>query len=207
MDYNKADFHRRMLKNIVLNIELLFNDNDYDISEYDVQAFMSQFLRRNLRNIDFEIYRETFGKFDCSIAAITKNAGETVKLSNARRTKKEDVTPAILYELKTFLKTHEKLDAKIQYEKIINDFKKLSDGIKEYSGCEGYFLLLVKNSHVRELDSTLEFIKNRIVEEKLSKFWMTIPQHKGIYRIRPSTKVSIERVTALLWEIKNIKIT
>jgi len=68
MEYHKKDIHKRILRNIALNIELLINDRDVDISEYDAQAFMALFLRRNLKNTEYKIRRESFGKYDCVIA-------------------------------------------------------------------------------------------------------------------------------------------
>ena len=79
-DYFQHDLHYRLLKNIALKVELLYNDNDKEISEYDIQSFMSLFLRRNLDRNVLIVHRESFGKFDCAIA------------------KKKNNKPIILYE-------------------------------------------------------------------------------------------------------------
>ena len=61
MDYHKTDIHRGIIRNIALNIELLLNEKDHEISEYDVQAFMATFLRRFLKNTDLMFTENPMG--------------------------------------------------------------------------------------------------------------------------------------------------
>lgn len=182
MDYHSTDIHSRILRNIALNVELIYNDNYTEISEYDVQAFLSLFLRRYLKNTEFAIFRESFGKYDCAIAHKTKNL------------------PVVLYEIKTYLKPKEKLQLKTEYNKIISDFEKLAKGAREYPKARGYFLLICRANHLENLSKKFDFI--RLAKEG-SRKWSCILEHEGKYRLRPSTKeVSIGRVRILSWEVK-----
>lgn len=107
IEYHKTDLHERLLRSIALSVELLNNNKDYDVSEYDIQAIMSQFLKRNFINTNFRIYMEKYGKFDCAIS------------------EKGLDNPKILYELKTYIKPMEKLNTMSAYKQILHDLSKL----------------------------------------------------------------------------------
>ena len=182
MDYHKTDIHRRILRNIALNVELIFNNNDTDVSEYDVQAFLSLFLRQNLRNTSFAVTRETCGKFDCAIR------------------RESEKSPIVLYELKTYLKPHEKLNTETQYKKIVSDLRKLKDGSERYTTCRGYFLLVCKANQLEELHDRFEFISEAL---RGNKNWIRVSSGSDEIRLRPSVKeCSIGRVRVLSWEVK-----
>ncbi len=183
-DYFKDDLHYRLLKNIALNVELLYNDNDKEISEYDIQSFMSLFLRRNLHNTEFSIHRESFGKFDCAIA------------------EKKTNKPVILYELKTFVKEKEKLNTLTSYEKIFHDFIKFSNN--DLKDVRLLFILVCKKTEIEKHKShflnKLDFVINH--KENHDRKWQEFEAENGVkFRIRPSRKVVIERVCILSWEI------
>jgi hypothetical protein len=177
------DLTYRVLKNIALKTELYYNDKDFDISEYDIQAFLSQFFKRNVHNTGYVTYREAFGKFDCVIA------------------KKETDSPAVLYELKTYVKPKEVLNRKSAFKKIKSDFEKLKDGIQKYKSCRGFFILICKKKDFvkKPFTEELEFILNRFEGKK---GWKKIEYKKDKIIIKPSRKCTIERVVALCWEIK-----
>ncbi len=185
MNYLKTGIHKRIIRNIALNIEILVNDNDFEISEYDVQAFMSLFLRRNLLNTEYKINRESFGKFDCAISKRNSN------------------DPSILFELKTFVKKKEKLHRRTSYNAIIKDFEKLAKGLKKYPNARGFFILVCKYTDVKN-GSEFEFLSEHL---KGRGEWREIEEHKGKYRIRPSSKVGIGRTYVITWEIKKAKST
>lgn len=180
-EYHDTDIHFRLLKSIALNVEMLYNDKDSDINEYDVQAFMTSFLRRNLRNTDFIIYRETFGKYDCSIAL--------------RKTKK----PQVLYELKTFSKPQEKLNIETSFKKIQKDIFKLKDGINKYKTARGYFILVCQKRDIHKVEF-IENLKFIGLHSEDSKEWTTFENEKC--KLRPSRKLFLEGVAVFSWEIK-----
>jgi len=180
MEYHKKDIHKRIIRNIALNIELLINDKDVDISEYDAQAFMTLFLRRNLKNTEYKIKRESFGKYDCVIA------------------NKENGKPIILYELKTFVKPKEKLQIKSSYKKIIPDFKKLNDGILKYELSRGYFILVCKSKDLKDIIDEFKFLSEHLNNNRT---WQTIEECKD-YKLRPSSKENIGNTHIFTWEVK-----
>lgn len=183
MDYHKTDLHKRLLKNIALNVELLYNDKDYEISEYDIQAYMSIFLKRNFVNTDFSINREIFGKFDCAIS------------------QKSSKEPKILYEIKTFSKPNEKLNIESAYKKIEKDIVKLKEGTIKYKNARAYLIIVCKKQDIENVTfiKNLDFVNEHINN---SKKWIIKNLKKYEIKIRPSSKILIERVYVLSWEIK-----
>ncbi|MBC7776482.1 MAG: hypothetical protein H7246_13695 [Phycisphaerae bacterium] len=143
------DIHRRLLKNIALNTELLYNDRDYDISEYDIQAFIALFLRKNLTHTAFRVDREMFGKFDCVI----------------REREKKENPSRILFELKTYVKIKplgkdpkkwikESMD-KDAIQDIKSDFFKLKKALakssKSKNPTRGFFILVCRRADLLNL--------------------------------------------------------
>ena len=185
-EINQSRLQKKLLTNIALNVELLYNDSDYEISEYDVQAMISLFLKRFLRNTDLIISREIFGRFDCAIS------------------KKKDKTeiPQILYEIKTFLKRKEKLNTKSAYTKIEKDIIKLKKGIGKYKEAKAY-LIIVCNKRTLNVDFLKEFnfIKNHIENLKKWTILETNDEEIKVVKLRPSRKKLIEQAYALSWEI------
>lgn len=183
MEYHKTDLHYRLLKSIALNIELLYNDRDFEISEYDIQAIMSLFLKKNFVNSDFAINRESFGKYDCAIS------------------EKNSRTPIVLYELKTFVKPNEKLNIESAYKKVESDLFKLKSGIGKYKKSRAYFILVCKNKDVDKVNfiDKFNFIKGHLDD---SRKWIELTKKKDKLKIRPSRKVRIERIYTFSWEIK-----
>jgi len=177
-DYHKTDIHQRMLRNIALNVELLKNDKDRDISEYDIQAFMALFLRKNLLNTGYHLHRESFGKYDCAIAA------------------EDEKNPEILYEIKTYIKPKEHLQTITSWKHIEKDFKKLKDGKKKYKNCRTYFILVCKGRDLENMIAEFDFLKQRIES--------TSGKHIKMdgYKLRKSQKSNIDKRTFVFsWEV------
>ena len=47
---NLLDLHQRSVRNVFLNVEILLNDKVDDLSEYDIQGLMFNYLHRALLN-------------------------------------------------------------------------------------------------------------------------------------------------------------
>lgn len=183
------ELNYRILKHIALRVELLFNDKDFEISEYDVQAFLSQFIKVNVINTGYVTHREAFGKYDCVIS------------------KNDSKSPTILYELKTFLKPKEEINRESAFQSFLKDFKKLKKGINIYKNSRGFFILICKQNQLKykPKDKKKPFIKNlEFILDRYNgrKYYKKFSYDKIDFFIKPSRKCSIERVCALCWEIK-----
>lgn len=174
--YHETNLHRRILRNICLHVELLHNENDFEISEYDIQAIMSQFMKKSWINKDFKVYREAFGKFDCAIA----KRGENI--------------PLILYEIKTYLKNKESFLNKSSETEIFKDFEKLSKYM--HINVRRYFLIVCNKKHIDKLKKIKGF-------DWFRSHFNNSRQRKNIggIRIRPSTKDTVLNTFCLSWEI------
>jgi hypothetical protein len=60
-DYHVLDLQQRIVREIVLQIELLFNNKRKDVSEYQIQEIIQNFLHNNLDNSIFQIAKEKYG--------------------------------------------------------------------------------------------------------------------------------------------------
>jgi len=186
MGYHKTDIHRGIIRNIALNIELLLNENDHEISEYDIQVFMATFLRRFLRNMDFIVHRESHGKYDCVIAD------------------KGSKRPVTLYELKSFIKVKERVLTYTALKQIEKDFKKL--GSSKHEKVRRYFILACKRGEVvvrreirGDLESRFEWLKDHYLDRR-NHHQINIDDVK--YKLRPSRKEKIGRTCVLSWEVE-----
>ena len=198
--------HRSALRDIALNIELQLNNGNAGISEYDVQEFMYQFLKNKFANTVFRVLKEP-DKTDCMIA------------------NKKDNTPIILYEMKTFIKSHEMIARKSALKKIKDDFKKLSN--IQHTDAEGYFILVFRSKNLNEFSKKEEKAKiirsknvnNRSENEKdkillLENFdWLTKRLNSRSwslvdnYKLRPSAKEVVLNTYVFSWEIIRDKTT
>ena len=175
MDIN--DLNKRMVRNVFLNIELLLNESENEISEYDIQAFMFLFFRKFLKNTDFNISRESHGKVDCVI-------------------ENEKTNKIIFYEIKTYFKGNESVNEK----DFINDIRKLYSLINKNNNSKAYFFTAgLTNKYYKEIES-LSFIKNHIENKK---DWKRIDIVEGDSIIlRPSVKEINGMSNVMTWEIK-----
>jgi len=177
--YHETNIHKRALIDIALNVELLLNMNDRNISEYDIQAFMYKFFKTNLLNTKYTMCREIFGKYDCAISDYTRSV------------------PSVLYEIKTFVKPKEKFPTKSALKKIIKDFKKLYKN--KYDNVRCYFVLVIKKQDIKKANELEGFEWFKLREESNKKEYKF-----ESYKIRPSAKEIILNTCVYSWEIKKL---
>ena len=173
-EYHILDLQQRIIREVVLQIELLLNHKRKDICEYQVQDFILNFLHNSLDNNYFQVSKEKYGKYDIVI--------------------EQDNKPLFLFELKTFIKNNEKMQKNTNYKKILKDIQKLEDGINKYQ-CRSYFILVCKEKDLDNKHSEFDFVINRL--QNIKK-WHKINNIK----LRPSRKDKVFRTYAFSWEIK-----
>jgi len=184
--YHATDLHRRLLFNLLLNIKILHNDRNIDISEYDIQAIVALFLTKCFINTNYHVFREKSGKSDCVISRVGK----------------ED-NPEVLYELKTCLKPKESLSTSKMATEIVADIFKLFTGLNKYPGARGYFILVTKMEEIirnprkkysknkNPIHPDILFVKNHFENNKNLEFFKN---EKGEQcKIRPSGKEGVVR--------------
>ncbi|HAD33954.1 MAG TPA: hypothetical protein DCF44_05580 [Chitinophagaceae bacterium] len=221
------DIHNRLLRNIALNVELLYNEGVFDISEYDIQSFVASFLRNNLKNTDFRVDRENLGKFDCVITHI-----KGLKMS-----------PPILFEIKSYVKIKTEEEYKIKpnpktgklskhgkrfkkgaheefndfkIDEIEMDFYKLKEeGLNEFSTpkkkARAFFILVCKKRDVESLRWVdiidLHFRQLSVDQDSTNKL---LDHHVENKKKTKSTNLTViaksksetESICVLSWEIK-----
>ncbi len=172
MDYVN-DIHPKMIRNLFLNAEIIVNDDDFDISEYDIQAWVYLYLRKKLQNTKYTAKRESNERFDCVI--------------RSNKSKK----PRVYYEMKTYIKPHESP----KMPEIKKDVLKLYKAIKG-SKKKGYFILVIAKNKIRRTPNKLpQFIINHYNNDK---HWIEVD---GI-KLRPSQKEKNGRLIVLSWEVQ-----
>ena len=176
-DYHILDLQERIMREIVLHIELLLNNKRKDISEYQIQEIILNFLHNNLDKSIFTVTKEKFGKYDIVIEKNDK--------------------PLLLFELKTFVKDKEKLQTNNNYKYIKKDCEKLLKGIEKYK-CRAYFLLVCKERDLKENKKEFKFVIDRL--DNIRK-WVVVDNIK----LRPSRKDKCYNTFAFSWEIKGKK--
>jgi hypothetical protein len=174
---NLTDLHKRMVRNIFLNVELLLNDDVDDLSEYDVQGLMFFYLRRALLNTTATAERERKGKVDCVVY--------------------DNGDPVLLYEMKTYYKKHEKLRS----EDFDHDLTKLFDLLAKYSHARAYFLLAGRKSKFTPSSLTqFPWLAQRLHAKR--RDWVNFKLRNGTaVRLRPSQMQHYGRGVALTWEV------
>jgi hypothetical protein len=118
-NYHNSKLHYRMLRDVALNVELEFNKMNTQLFESDIQRYMDDFLRSNLKNTDCYPHREACHKTDLVVFKTHDDGGKKQKKG------------IIFYEIKTVFKNHESFSHNNFVEKIRKDFCKLKD-IKLY---------------------------------------------------------------------------
>ena len=144
-----------------------------EIFEYDIQSSIHQFLKQRLKNKNISVQREKQGKVDIVIQI---------------RDEKRNQLSSTLIEVKSFIKNREN----INYKKIYSDIQKLSIKIKK--NVEGYFLLVIKESHLNQKRSNpllSTFITTLKSKKKTHNF--IIEEHLVKTRIIRSLKTSYEK--------------
>ena len=171
------EINKRMVRNVFLNTEILLNEGETQIFEYDVQAFMFQFFRTFLRTYNYKAGREKEGKVDCVLYDDNEN-------------------PVVYYEIKTYFKEREK----IQVEHFEKDIDKLADLISRNPGARGFFFTSGLTKKYKEGDaSKLPFISAHIDNVRS---WPKLNLASGkIVTLRPSVKEIKGQSNTMTWEV------
>jgi len=176
------EIHPRLMRHLFLMAELAFNDEEYEINEYDVQGWMYKFLAKKLKNTDHFPQRESDGKVDCVIKH------------------KETGDAKVYYELKTYIKPHEIPT----FSSIERDIKKLFSKIEDGdSDKKALFVLMSTGSKLRHRkeENGLEFIQKF---DSRDRTWHILDEN---IRIRPSRRGGIGgRTEVFSWEVKHVAI-
>lgn len=172
-----SKINEKMVRNVFLNTEILINEDDTEIFEYDIQNYMFQFFRRYLKGTPYSVAREKTGKVDCVLY--------------------EDAIPKVFYEIKTYFKNSEQ----IRISQVNKDLQKLSDLIKTHSGSVGYFFTSgLRSKYENSNGMAIPFIKSRI-EKNTKWFSYQLPSTQKI-RLRPSRWEKHGRNYTMTWEVK-----
>jgi hypothetical protein len=169
--------NKLMVRNVFLNTEILLNEGETEIFEYDIQAYMFLFLRTFLRSYEYTAGREKAGKVDCVLF------GKNTK-------------PVVFYEIKTYFKESEK----IKESHFVNDIEKLAELIKNNVGSKGYFFTSGLTKKFQEGDAMkLPFIAAHVHN---SRKWSDLTLANGdIVRLRPSVKECNGQSNTMTWEV------
>jgi hypothetical protein len=176
-----VEINKRLVRDVFLKTELLLNEGEKEIFEYDIQAFMFLFLKRFLKGSNYTAGREKVSKVDCVIFENTVTPN----------------TPVCFYEIKTYFKAHET----IQVAHFEQDLDKLASLIKQHSGTKGLFITAGLTAKYTDKNAeTLPFIKahldtNRIWQER------TLPSGITIH-LKPSVKEIRGLCNVMTWEVK-----
>jgi hypothetical protein len=173
---NKVDIHKRMIRHVFLNVELLLNDGIRKLSEYDIQSLMYQFFARCLLNSNFQADREKSGKVDC----VLFEGGKETSFN----------------ELKTYFKKDERFSENDFHD----DIKKLSGLLKKNRTTNGYFVIAALNSKLKSKAAKA----NKTVKSHLENdlIWHDYILKTGVVvRLRPSVKERRGLCCVMSWEV------
>ena len=188
--YHTKKFHYRMLRDVALNVELEFNNMNTQLFESDIQSYMDNFLRSNLKNTHYYPHRETCGKTDLVIfQSLSDESGMKHKKG------------IIFFEIKTVFKKHESFSNMHFLENIRKDFLKLKNR-KEHDTRALFIVVFRKNKskQIGNLDNISELINNKLASKSYrNHFDINIKNEKIV--VRASSKCIIENTVVLTWEI------
>ena len=189
-NYLSSKLHFRLLRSVALNAELEFNKMNTQLFESDVQSYMDDFLRLNLKNTAYYPQREAFGKTD--VVIIQNSRG-----SNGRK----ELKPVVLFEIKTAFKKHEKFSNKKFIELIKKDFSKLKQ--HKQPGLKAFFVLVFRTSKVPQAanDDVVFNVIHRKLANQISRNHISVGTEGGNVIVRPSYKCIVDNTTVLSWEI------
>jgi len=178
-----SEINKRMIRNVFLNTEILINEGEKEIFEYDIQAFMFLFLKRFLKGTNLTVGREKAGKVDCVVFEKSSDGG--------------DDTPIVYYEIKTYFKSHEA----VKQNDFNKDIEKLAELVSKNSKSSGYFFtagLTAKFKNEGEVKA-LPFIASHLNNEKTWAEWK-LPNDK-IVKLKPGRKEYRGTCTIMMWKI------
>ncbi|WP_394158432.1 hypothetical protein [Vibrio campbellii] len=176
-----VEINKKLVRNVFLNTELLLNEGEKEIFEYDIQAFMFLFLKRYLKGSSYTAGREKVSKVDC---VIFDNTTKPLK-------------PVCFYEIKTYFKSHEN----IQVAHFDNDLDKLASLIQEHNDTKGLFITAGLTEKYKSTSvSALPFIKAHLDTDRK---WQSRKLPSGItVDLRPSVKETRGLCSVMTWEVK-----
>jgi hypothetical protein len=178
-----------MLRDVALNVELEFNKMNTQLFESDIQRYMDDFLRSNLKNTDCYPHREACNKTDLVVFQTHDDGGKKQKKG------------IIFFEIKTVFKNHESFLHNNFVEKIRKDLCKLKDIKEKYS--RAFFVLVFRKNKVNDMDNMQDIsamINNKLASKSYQKhFSITVKDEK--VNVRASRKCIIDNTAVLSWEI------
>lgn len=170
--------HAQMVRNIFLNTELLLNDDIRELSEYDIQGMMFLAFRYSLVGTGLRAAREAAGKMDCVLY--------------------EGTAPRVVYEIKTYFKSNERL-LESHFKKDIN---KLYSRLTVMEGARGYFVVVGKKSKFQNITAaSFKMVNDHLYNNERAWVWYDIDKNKKVL-LRPSKKENYGRSVVLTWEVK-----
>ncbi|WP_434528245.1 hypothetical protein [Vibrio sp. K4] len=171
------EINEKLVRNVFLNTELLLNEGENQIFEYDIQAYMFLFLKRYLKGSARSAGREKVQKVDCVIFDINDD-------------------PECFYEIKTYFKDHEVILEK-HFE---DDIDKLAKLLQTHPNAKAMFITagLTKkytDHHAAKLAYIAEHLNN-------VRRWHPLKTTSGIdIKLRPSVKERRGLCNVMTWEI------
>lgn len=174
-----ADVHKKMMRYVFLQTELLLNDEILELSEYDIQSLIFTFFRSRLAKFNLvEATRETENRTDI---VVHQSKGKKVYI-----------------ELKTYFKRGENF----QQVHFNDDFKKLLEKVnKEKSIC--YFIIAGHRSKFNESQvQDYDFLIGKYLRIKEhTTYPLNIDDKIVNIKIRPSAAESVGECRLWSWEI------
>ena len=179
MNYNMI--HKKMIRHVFLQTELLINDDIIELSEYDIQAMIFTFFRTRLGMFHLsETTRERQGRTDIVVKSMNE--------------------PDVYIELKTYFKSNEHFtDTHFNA-----DIKKLADKVAA-GGIRAFFVIagLKEKFNDHRIDR-YEFLWSKR-EFKRNYIEYSIPDSEQPVIMRPSRGERWGRTHLWSWEIMGTK--
>lgn len=193
-EYLDKKIHYRMLRNIALNIELELNKMNTYIFESDIQKYMDDFLRLELKHTGYYPQRETCSKTDLVIF-------KKIKKDDTKASDQNELKPLIGFEIKSAFKKNESFNNKLFKENIIKDFFKLKKTKMKVE--KVFFLLAFKKNKMLENKNSDEVsdMINEMLSGKKNKVTYLLNQNNETIKVKSSYKCIIDRTIILTWEI------
>ena len=178
----KSDYtfvHRKMMRYVFLQTELLLNDGISELSEYDIQSMIFTFFRARQEKYNlYEATRETNNKTDI---VVLQSTGDK-----------------IFIELKTYFKKHEKFK-KSHFE---GDFKKLVKDIINPNSRAFFVIAGALNKFNDKEVANFDFLNGKKLKKKSWTNYEINDNGKKVHiKIRPSHAESQRKSRLWSWEI------
>ncbi|OJI53899.1 hypothetical protein [Vibrio vulnificus] len=172
-----VDINKKLVRNVFLNTELLLNEGEDQIFEYDIQAYMFLFLKRFLKGTGRTAGREMVQKVDCVIFD-------------------HNNVPECFYEIKTYFKAREVILQK-HFE---DDIDKLAKLLQLHSNATAMFITAgLTKKYTDNKAAKLAYIGEHLSN---NSSWHNLTTTSGIdIKLRPSVKETRGLCNVMTWEI------